>query len=219
MITIGLVDDDGDKRGTLLKTLKRTIKDESVAFVDIFPLDDPGDYISWIAQNQIHAIVIDWRLNEQSSGKGSPVKYQGDAIVKAIRVKLPYFPIFVLTAYATDDDVDMHDSDVELIEDRTEFGMDRDKLAKRLIRAASRFSESKQKQLSRVSELAKLCAIGKASTAQKKELRELQDQLQLGVVSDAALTQSEALCDAQNALDATNKLIENIEKKLAEKKA
>lgn len=218
MVTIGLVDDDTDKRGTLLKSLGRLVKDDSIAFVDIFPLDDPRDYVSWIAENRIHAIVMDWRLNEQKGATGGPVGYEGDAVVTELRKKLPYFPIFVLTAYADSENVDAHGADVELIEDRVKFGKSSDKLVQRLKRAAARFSESQQQKLARVSELAKLCAVGNANADQRKELRGLQAELNLGVVSDAALTQSSALDEAQKIVDTADDLLNRIKTKLAEKK-
>lgn len=217
MVTIGIVDDDNDKRGTLLKSLKKAVQDDSIEFIDIFPLASPDDYLAWISGNNINAIVMDWRLNEQSNG-GNPVNYQGDALVKTIRAHLPYFPIFVLTAYAKDEDVDSHTADVELIEDRTEFGKDKGKLVKRLIRAASRFSKARERQLSRVSDLAKLCAIGKATAKDRAELRDLQNELNLAVLSESTLTQSSALEGAQALVDKSDKLIAKIEKTLEEKK-
>jgi DNA-binding NarL/FixJ family response regulator len=218
MPTIGLIDDDTAKRGTLRKSLVRLMDDDSIEIVDIYPLDDPRDYVSWVAQNDIHAIVMDWRLNEQKEKASGPVAYEGDAVVKEIRKKKPHFPIFVLTAYSQSENVESHGADVELIESRVDFGKSSDKLIKRLVRAAARFSESQQTKLARISELAVLCAKGEAKAAQKKELRSLQAELSLGVVSDAALTQSSAIDDAQKIVDSADSLLLKIKAKLAEKK-
>ena len=213
-ITIGLVDDDADRRGTAAKTLRRRLEREGYRVIDRHPFASVDDYSSWISEEAISALIIDWRLNLRGDGQQPPVAYEGDQVVNAVHRARPFFPIFVLTAYAPDPDVLEHNEHVEIILDRIKFSRDPAVLIARVRRASGRYSSAQQEKLDRIAELAETSAVRQLTSGERKELHALQEELRIAFDPNTPLTEGTALEAGDEVVGKCEDLIRRIEEAL-----
>ena len=80
--------------------------DEDFEIIETHPLADASEYPDWIARNGVSAIVADYKLNGEPGANGEgPVDYEADRLIAAVHDRLPFFPIFVLTDYGLNEEV------------------------------------------------------------------------------------------------------------------
>ncbi|MFC1453537.1 hypothetical protein ACFLSJ_09380, partial [Verrucomicrobiota bacterium] len=145
-------------------------------------------------------------LDEQGEDVQQHVDYKGHDLVLTIRAQLPELPVFVVTSYERDEDLQAHFGDVEGILKRTDVSQDPNKHVRRMVRAGMRFVEVHERNLATLSALASKVATGSATDADIAELRSLQTMLGLNYVTQeeidrsSALTKIEAMIDQLSAL-------------------
>jgi DNA-binding NtrC family response regulator len=211
-ITIGLVDDDDDTRGSTVKVFRMRLQNEGYRIVDIRPFDSLDQYSKWINEESIEALIIDWRLNEKGASKQRPVTYEGGALVEAVHKTHPFMPFFVLTAYPEDDDVLANDSNVEVIKDRDMFSKDPIAVISKLRRASGRYSKTQQAKIDRVASLAEASASKELSDDERVELHALQEELRIAFDPYTPLTEGSAFKAADELVEKCESLIGRIEK-------
>jgi len=214
-LAIGLVDDDADQRATIKKNIVARLKGTGLRVVDSPPFANLDSYLTWIREENIGTLVIDWRLNERGMD-AEPVTYEGKSVVSTVHAQLPFFPIFVITAYSESEDVKAEGGSVEQVVNRGEFRNLADQLTERFRRAAGRFSADQERKLARMSKLAKEVALGTGGEAQMNELRALQAELQLACEPAEVLTDGALLSEADTVQQEAKELARRIEELLGE---
>ncbi len=177
---IGIVDDRVDIRESLKRRIQLKLRELGVNWtvIDIDPFENKDAYISWIMENEIAVLILDEKLHEGASDKPN-VDYNGSELITSLRQRLKDFPVYILTSYKDDEDLQNQFSQFEEIWDRKTFIEKAKDYIPRIIRAGQRFLQSHQTQLARLSELSKKIAAGQATTDDKIELGTLQANLQI----------------------------------------
>lgn len=183
MAVIGIIDDREDFRTTLKRKIDLSIKKQKLTWItlDIHPFEDMKDYISWIKENDIAVLILDERLQEGHHGEN--VKYNGSKLIEFIRESLPEFPVFAITNYPKDLDLQAKFPLFDDILGRDDFFKKPDDHIIRFTRAGQRFLEVYNKQLTRISELSKKIALGSADAKDVDELNALQEYLSMPFAS------------------------------------
>ncbi len=180
MPAIGLIDDRREHRTTARHLLEEGLG-SGWRVVDTEPLPRLEDYPSWIHENQIAVLVLDERLHEQALDSEGHVDYDGHSLVDFFRLTDASFPIFILTSFREDDEVQQRFGAVEDIIRRTDF-MDADlakQYAARMVRAAHRFLQTFERELAKLSETAARVASGTADTEDLQMVKALQSKIGL----------------------------------------
>lgn len=180
MAGICIIDDRVDIRETLenkirLIFLKNKI-DWQIVSKDPFP--DKMEYLSFINENDIGVLILDERLHEVSNGNNS-VEYNGSQLITFLRQYLKDYPIYSVTSYHLDNDLDIQFSEFDEIIARDTFYSKPEEYVARFIRAGNRFLENHSEQLLRLSILSELIAKGTATDDNLKELRIVQENLNI----------------------------------------
>jgi DNA-binding NarL/FixJ family response regulator len=96
--TVIFIDDDAIERQSSLDVLKEIFADTSLVIEARSPLNALGDYIDFMNQTALAALILDQRLN--TSGK---VLYSGVELAAQFRSIGSRIPIVILTNYPDDD--------------------------------------------------------------------------------------------------------------------
>ena len=184
MPQIAIIDDNIDQSGTLKKTLDHYLQKfgTSLTVIAQFPFQKIEDYFAFIDENEVCVLILDERLNDQSSPESGPVNYKGNELVVELRKRLKDFPIFMVTTYVPDDDLIAKFNQFEYIITREEITEDEEggyKYVPIIIRSAQRYLDLNNKELSEYNELTKLVASGKKDPHLIERLTALQVKLEL----------------------------------------
>ncbi len=184
MPQIAIIDDNADQSSTLKKTLDHYLKIFKSNFTTItqFPFQQVESYFDFIESNDICVLILDERLNDQSNGESGPVSYKGNELVTELRKRLKDFPIFMVTTYAPDDDLNSKFSEFEYILTRKEITEDEDggkMYTPIIVRSGQRYLDSNTKELSEFNELTKAVAAGDDDLQKLERLKALQVKLEL----------------------------------------
>lgn len=184
MPVIGIIDDREDFRTTLRRTIDLSIKKQMLPWItiDIFPFQDMKDYISWIKENEISILILDERLQE-GNHSAKNVNYNGSKLIEFIRDSLPEFPVFAITNYPKDPDLQKKFPLFDEILGRDDFFKKSDEYTVRFTRAGQRFLDVYNSQLTKLSDLSKKVAIGTADDNDLNELKALQEYLNIPFAS------------------------------------
>src|SRR5882724_7227033 len=149
MPTLAIIDDRKDVRQTLARNITTDLpKPWSVLQSD--PLPKMSDYSSWISENEVAAVILDERLQEQVAGrKKSHVSYSGHELAKELRKYWPSLPIFMVTTHRTDSALQdpKNEVDFEEIFNREDFYQRSTIYTERIVRSAQRFLDTYQEEL------------------------------------------------------------------------
>jgi hypothetical protein len=180
MPAIGIIDDRMDFRTTLKRRIVLSLKKQNLNWdiIDIYPFEELQDYVTWIKQLDIAMLILDERLQE-GNHEAKNVNYNGSKLIEFIRQILPEFPVFAITSYPNDEDLQERFPLFDEILSRDEFFKKPDDYALRFIRSAQRYLGIYSKQLIRMSEISELIATGKANKADVDELKALQQYLNI----------------------------------------
>ncbi len=121
MPTIGIVDDDAKARESDVRSINTHLRSKGWKAIGTHPLPHLKEYPSWIAENEIAALLIDQKLGGKSSGTAGHVNYEGDDVVKSVRQRNKTLPMYFLTNYSGDRSVTRRVTDVEGIFNKTVF--------------------------------------------------------------------------------------------------
>jgi len=217
MPTIAIIDDNPDQSGTLRKALQLRLNEQGsdLAVIEQFPFRDIENYFSFIQNKEVCVLILDERLNDQSTPEGEPVHYKGIELVKVLRERLKDFPIYMVTTHSDDPDVLERQDQFEAMMNRSEITVDKQEasiLVVRMIRAAQRFLDSNNAELSEFNHLSKRFAAGENEPELLERLSALQSKLELP--SAGFDDRKRWLDDYSNHIDELGKLKDEIDKKL-----
>jgi CheY-like chemotaxis protein len=181
MSTILIVDDRATERQTIVDLVRYSLPEGSTWTArGIEPLGTIDEYRTFITEEDVSVIVLDEKLQEQVSEKtGEAVTYNGHELVNFLRPRFPDLPIFVVTAYNKEDDLQSAASDVESILSRNEFNKRPEIHTARMIRSGHRFAEALQSDLNVVSDISHKLAVGNATDEEIKKLTSIREKLAL----------------------------------------
>lgn len=210
MPAIALVDDRRNQRETAALLIRRRLP-EGWQVLDHDPLPTLDQYLPWIAEEEIKAIVLDERLHEEVNLQPADVGYDGHDVVEFLRAHMPSFPIFVLTSFPRDDDIQARFGKVEEIIDRREFASRADAYTERMVRSAVRFTEEFEGELSRLGELAATIAQGSASAAEVQEAEAIRTKLSIAFPMKPLTDRDAWLKELEGTIGALEKIVNEAE--------
>lgn len=183
MERIAIVDDSKDQRETYKKLLSLFLrrKNSFLEVIDVFPFKDYNDYYPWIVDENIVALIFDEKLYNDSTNGFDPVDYNGSFLVEKIRQRFKDIPIFTLTNFPDDEDLQRNFSQYEYILSKSDFT---EKHVDIILRASQRYLAENQQQLSEYDILTRKIASGKAEENDISRLNALQVKLQIPFCAD-----------------------------------
>jgi len=149
--------------------------------IDIFPFSESGQYYEWIISENIVALVIDEKLHNESQEGSSPVDYNGSFLVLKIRERFKDIPIFTLTNFPDDPELERTFNQYEYILSKDNFT---EKHVDIILRASQRYLDENQKELSLYNDLTKKIASGKFKADDFEKLKALQLKLHIPLSND-----------------------------------
>jgi len=183
MPQIAIIDDNPEQSSTLKKTLDHYLQKfgSDLTVIIQYPYADIEQYFDFINQNEICVLILDERLNDQTTPEGAPVDYKGNELVGELRKKLKDIPIFMVTTYSPDDDLLAKFSEFEYILTRGEITEEADgyKFVPIIIRSAQRYLDANNEELSEFNELTQKVAAGNSDPSLIQRLEALQVKLEL----------------------------------------
>ena len=184
MPVIGLVDDRAELRTTLQKIISRNLpRDwhcESVA-----PFENKNEYISWISENEIAALILDEKLHEQAPDSEGHVEYNGHDLTFYLREKINELPIHIVTSYDEDPNLVDNRPEFESVYNREDFIRDKERVIKQILRSAARYFDTFQSELSELGALAQKAAKKSINDDELKKLIALQTKLNISVDTES----------------------------------
>ena len=214
MPRIAVVDDIRKEGEDLAVLLNNRVRSEGWECLYTLPFDDPDEYNAWIQENDIWALVLDWKLSGVGRAPGERgVSYTAERVVGTVRRRTPDFPIYIVTTYAPTAEGEDWLADVETFDSRIDFVRALDVLAPRILRATARFRQAHKATLATISSLATKAAQGRLTDEERTTLVAARSSLHLdaGIVPEQTLGVIEEAEAAQREIDTT---IEAIRSKL-----
>lgn len=210
MITIGIIDDNSEQRDSFKDAIEIYLhknKRGGVEVIDIEPLPNIDDYINWINQNDIVALIIDEKLAEQPLiATGLSCGYEGHEMAQNLRSRSSIIPIHVVTSSKINEDLTQNRELFENILSRKDFLNERDKYAEIFIRSGQRFFEENQKLFERIAEISKKIVKNDASNEEIKELEGIQEYIQTPLYSEEMILRQDLINTFKNDLEELRKI-------------
>lgn len=219
MPVIGIIDDREDIRKTLKRWIDLDLKKHKLPWItiDISPFKEMQEYVSWIKESEVSVLILDERLQEEPH-KASSVDYNGSRLIEFLRKSFPEFPVFAITSFPNDPDLQKKFADFDEILSRDNFFKKSDEYTIRFVRAGQRFLDVYSSQLSRLSDLSKKAAVGNADDKDLEELKSLQEHLNIPFAALVYSNREEWLKLYQNKIDELNSISDRIKNFLEQKK-
>jgi len=217
MPNIIVIDDRRDTRKTIVDSIDLVLTDleNDWNVIGIEPLPDLIDYPSWITEHDAAAIIIDERLTEVPVNDGEAVSYEGHELVDFIRERMNEFPIYVVTSYERDPEIQERFKAVEELIRRNDFSRGTANYVPRIIRAGQRYLTTFAQELSELSTYASKSAVGaETSEEERTRARAIQTKLSLAFSIDDISDKSEWLSKMDEMLNHLEQLKEKIQKYL-----
>lgn len=210
MPTIALVDDRADNRATIKGLidmgLRRIEASDTWESMESHPLENLGEYTSWIAENDVSVLVLDERLSEASPVGRRPVSYSGHQVVDHVREHFRTLPIFMITSHPDVDALRERFGAIDDIIDRREFSRPRSQppgrastlpryvdYVTRMVRVGTNFYEEHQAELEELALLAERIARGEASDEDVRKVKGLQQSISLPFIIEPLRNRDEWL--------------------------
>lgn len=192
MPTVAIVDDEPRYRNSDVRALRLKLPKGWKA-IGISPLPTLGEYPSWIADNEVAALLVDQNLGAKSNtGKGH-VDYQGHDLVRSLRKRNKTLPIYFLTGFTLDTEVKEQATEVDGTFDKKDFRRDRAGHARRITRRGKEYFNSFKDQLAQLNELSVKIATGKATPKERRDARAIQTNLEIPLLTETFSDRSEWL--------------------------
>src|SRR6185436_4101904 len=112
MNSIAVLDDRQEQRQTVMRSINLALPN-NWSCIECPLLDDYEGYADWLTLNDVCVLLADQVLNEQDAGGDLVVDYKGHQVIESIRKTFPNFPIFLISAYTDDEDLQDHLADAE----------------------------------------------------------------------------------------------------------
>jgi len=217
MPTIAIVDDRKTDRETVGRVVKSVLKklkeDERWEVVLDEPPAKERDILHWLDENDATVLITDWKLNEGAKSE-RVVNYEADRLIKEIRGKRPTFPIFVITGFESE--AREYLKEVENIFSRKDFTKNAATVIPQILRAGLRRYEEQRDLLTRMDELARQVATGKASKKERDELKSLDGYFQADL--PAIVTLDTVLGELEQVTKRADTLRRKVEKRVKNSK-
>jgi CheY-like chemotaxis protein len=180
-----LIVDDNTQHSELVKeNLELEFQKLGVSYniATIFPFQTFEEYFTYISENNVCLIILDEKLNDQPDSRGNNVNYLGHNLVTILREREKDIPIYTVTNFSTNDDVQGAFQEYDHIISRRDFIEHTDKYVPMMIRASSKFVDRHSETLSELSKLSEEIASGNTSGEKYKRVLALQAALQLPLI-------------------------------------
>ncbi|CAD5251231.1 MULTISPECIES: hypothetical protein [unclassified Imperialibacter] len=211
-MTLAIIDDKNSQRTSFRRKVERNIKDTSWNVIDRQPFFDFESYVQWILENEVSALILDERLNEQEVD-GRNVAHYGHEVAEFIRHSLPDMPLFSITNYERTPDLQSSIKAFNLVLRRSKFDEDIDNYLNTILKSGENYFKANGEKLSRLAQIAEKIASGHASNKLVTEMKALQMDLSIPHLT-AISDRSTFLDDVDNTLDAIKAVQQEIEEKL-----
>lgn len=214
MFGIGIIDDSKDYRDSFVEdfedldsaNFKLDKEDWQVAVTA--PLPDINEYPDWILENDLTAVILDEKL--QNGG----VTYGGHEVLELIKGKFP-LPVFVVTEYKDDPDLETQFEKATDIIGKPEWARERTRFAGRVLSSAKDYSDVYVSKHIEMDALADKVARDEANEDEIKKLEALRDQVQLPLMKEDA-TREEVLNEFESSVNLLEDLIIKAKERLGE---
>ena len=174
---VAFLDDNPTNIGSVLRTLGHLLP-AGWAALSVPLKRRVEDYWPWIIEHRVQVFLVDQRLDEGPGENGENVTYRGHSVVKALRQRSKEFPIFFLTGFPDDEDVQSEAGAVEEIIPRRALGGSNGKVhVERMVRRGTTYLNQHERELSELAELAKAAATGKIKGSDQRRLQAIQAKL------------------------------------------
>lgn len=210
MPKIGLVDDRTKSRESyklLIEYPLLLMKKKDWEIIDIAPFNEIEEYHQWILENDISVLVIDEKLNE-----GLTINYLGHDVVSFLRQRFKSLPIYGVTQFARDEDLNKNYKNYTLIIKKSEFEDKREEYVNLFINTGSNFFDENKNRMHEVSELSEKIASGKFNSEDVQKLNSLQTYLSIPHTTENFSSKEMWLNELKMKLDIFSELIDEIEK-------
>ncbi len=211
MPTLAVIDDRKGIRETLARNIQAGLP-KNWSVIDCDPLPKMDDYSSWISEKEVAALILDERLQEQIAGRKTYVDYSGHELARHLRKHWPTLPIFMVTTHRDDSALQDPKNEVafEEIFNRDDFYNRSNIYTERIVRAAQRFLDTYQEELTTLGACASKVASGRGSQKDKQRLLAIQTKISgafpsLLAASDTAAPLKELETLVQRLEDVTKK--------------
>lgn len=207
MSSIIIVDDRDDVRKTLQRRISLELKkiNSEMAVIDIAPFDNFEEYNSFILENEGSLLILDERMHENSTN-GIAVTYNGSELVEYLRVFFKELPIYSITSYHMDLDLQSRFKDFEEIISREGFYGDASSYVLRFSRSANRYFVDNQKKIEKIAIISQSIANNTADDNDILELRRVQEELNIPLSNYSFLDNNEYLKKLSNEADKLSEL-------------
>lgn len=212
MFGIGIIDDSKDYRDLFVEdfgdldsgNFKLDSEDWQIAVTA--PLTDLNEYLDWILDNDITAVILDEKL--QNAG----VTYGGHEVLDLIKSKFP-LPVFVVTEFKDDPDLETRFEKATDIIGKPEWARERTRFAGRVLSSAKDYSDVYVSKHMEMDALADKVAKNAASEDEKKRLEALRDQVHLPLTKEDA-TREEILNEFETSVNLLEDLVTKAKERL-----
>lgn len=180
---IGILDDRPDELATTMTIISRNLHDDKWHVVEVPLLASPARIVEWLAHESVNVLVADQVLSDNS--RHQAVNYQGHEVIQEVRRHLPDMPVYMITAFKDNADVEANLGRMEEMVPRGKLGAQAPVLVERMKRAGETFERRYRDALSRLSELSRKKATEALSKPETEELHALQETMALADTSDS----------------------------------
>ncbi len=177
-----IVDDNKEQSETVQSHIQYELeKLHAIDFgvICIFPFEKVEEYFDFMNDSNICVLIVDEKLNDQSNEQGETVDYLGHNLVTVIRERNKDLPIYTITNYSDDSDVQGALSEYDQIISRKNFYNTPEKYVAVMFRAASKFVDRYTNILSELTKLSQEIASGDNSSEKRERIKALQTALEL----------------------------------------
>lgn len=212
MPNILLIEDRADYRAGVSKLLRMGLEDRGDwQVLDSFPFPDLADYPSFIAENDVAAILADEKLQENSDPTtGIAVEYTGHQLAEYLRSVNSELPVFIVTSYT-----DLEGEDAALVDQvikRADLAKNMNIYLPRLTRSALKFSHVRQSELSELETLSGKAADEELTHQERQRLNALRQLLSQRTVTER-VDLSDIVKQAEDLSKQAEELIAKIDKR------
>lgn len=210
MPTIAIVDDRHDPRVTLRRAISLHAP-EGWTVIDSAPLGEMAEYPSWLIENEVAVLVLDENLREQTQDAEGHALYQGHEVVDYLRARIPTLPIFFVTSYPNEPELDDRFGKVEGIFARGDFADKAKDHVERIVRGGQRYLETNETELADLARLSSRIAEGRGSEADYSKLEAIRGKLGLAFQESGVVDRSVWIAEMENGLEKLEHLRNQIE--------
>jgi len=211
MITIGIIDDNPEQRDSFKDAIELYLKKanrEGIEVLDIEPLEKKEDYITWINEHEVAALIIDEKLADTPLSTGSHCEYEGHEMAESLRKYDSTIPIHVVTSAKNNQDLVENRSLFENVLSRGDFLKNKEVWSEIFIRSGQQYYNEREELFQRIAELSNLIVENKATTEDITELRGLQEYFQMPLLSEELLSRGDLIKELQTDLIELQKINE-----------